>query len=96
MHIGPFETKSEAESVISYLSCRLTRFLILLHKPSQDTTRRVYTFVPTQDWSKPWSDQMLYQKYGLTETEIAFIEKIVRPMDVNRDLFDEPTLEEDE
>jgi hypothetical protein len=29
--------RSEAESVLSYLSCRLTRFLILLHKPSQDT-----------------------------------------------------------
>ncbi len=32
--IGPFASKSEAESVLSYLCCRLTRFLILLHKPS--------------------------------------------------------------
>ena len=55
--IGPLETKDEAESVLSYLSCRLTRFLILLHKPSQDTTRKVYTFVPTQDWTKIWTDQ---------------------------------------
>jgi hypothetical protein len=45
--IGPFDSKSQAESVLSYLSCRLTRLLILLHKPSQDTTRKVYTFVPT-------------------------------------------------
>ena len=43
--IGPFDSKSEAESALSYLSCRLTRLLILLHKPSQDTTRKVYTFV---------------------------------------------------
>jgi site-specific DNA-methyltransferase (adenine-specific) len=48
--IGPFESKSEAESALSYLYCRLTRLLILLHKPSQDTTRKFYTFVPTQDW----------------------------------------------
>ena len=48
--IGPFDSKSQAESVLSYLSCRLTRLLILLHKPSQDTTRKVYTFVPTQDF----------------------------------------------
>jgi hypothetical protein len=54
--IGPFDSKSEAESALSYLSCRLTRLLILLHKPSQDTTRKVYTFVPTQDWSRPWTD----------------------------------------
>lgn len=78
--IGPFESKIEAENALSYLSCRLTRLLILLHKPSQDTTRKVYTFVPVQDWSKSWTDQELYQKYKLSLDEIAFIEKVVRPM----------------
>lgn len=81
--VGPFESKEAAENALSYLSCRLTRFLILLHKPSQHITRKVYTFVPTQDWSKPWTDQELYEKYGLSEAEIAFIEKIVRPMDLH-------------
>lgn len=82
MYIGPFEEKSEAQSVLSYLSCRLTRLLVLLHKPSADTTRKVYTFVPKQDWSRRWSDDDLYEKYGLTDEEIAFIEAFVRPMDV--------------
>jgi site-specific DNA-methyltransferase (adenine-specific) len=81
MYIGPFDTKDEAESVLSYLACRLTRFLILLHKPSQDTTRRVYTFVPTQSWDRVWTDAALYDRYGLSENEIAFVEQIVRPMD---------------
>lgn len=80
--IGPLDSKAEAESVLSYLSCRLTRLLILLHKPSQDTTRKVYTFVPKQDWSRKWTDEDLYQKYGITTEEIAFIEKVVRPLDV--------------
>jgi len=66
---------------LSYLTCRLTRLLILLHKPSQDTTRKVYTFVPTQSWDRTWTDAELYQKYGITEAEQAFIESIVRPMD---------------
>lgn len=81
MYIGPFDSKSEAESVLSYLYCRLTRFLILLHKPSQDTTRKVYTFVPTQEWTRTWTDKDLYKKYSLSRNEIDFIEKIVRPMD---------------
>ena len=81
--IGPFESKSKAESALSYLSCRLTRLLILLHKPSHNTTRRVYTFVPTQKWTKPWTDELLYKKYGITKDEIAFIEKLVRPMDLD-------------
>jgi Eco57I restriction-modification methylase len=78
--IGPFDKRTEAESALSYLCCRLTRLLILLHKPSQDTTRKVYKFVPTQDWSKRWTDDELYKKYDLTEGEIAFIEGIVRPL----------------
>ncbi len=89
--IAPFASKSEAESVLSYLCCRLTRFMILLHKPSADTTRKVYTFVPVQKWTKEWTDGDLYKKYGLTASEIAFIEGIVRPMEVTGDLFDEDT-----
>ena len=94
MYIGPFASKSETESVLSYLCCRLTRFLVLLHKPSQDTTRKVYTFVPAQKWNRSWTDGDLYKRYGLTASEIAFIEGIVRPMEINEDLFDEPTADE--
>lgn len=81
--IGPFDTQAEAESALSYLTCRLTRLLILLHKPSQDTTRKVYTFVPMQEWNRQWTDEMLYAKYGITESEVEFIEKVVRPMDLS-------------
>jgi hypothetical protein len=95
--IGPFEAQSEAESALSYITCRLTRLLILLHKPSQDTTRKVYTFVPTQEWNRKWTDDELYAEYGITESEIAFIETIVRPMDLANDLFENiSVVEEDE
>lgn len=81
--IGPFASEAHARNALSYLSCRFTRFLILLHKPAQDTTRKVYSFVPTQDWTKSWSDEELYKKYRLNEDEISFIEKIVRPMELD-------------
>lgn len=42
----------------------------------------VYEFVPMQDFSKPWTDEELYAKYGLTDEEIAFIESMIRPMDL--------------
>lgn len=88
--IGPFETQVAAESVRSYLSCKLTRFLIQIRKASQNTTRKVYAFVPTQDWSTTWSDEDLRSKYGLTEAELEFIDSVVRPMD----LSGESTLDE--
>jgi hypothetical protein len=79
--IGPFTSEAQAKSALSYLTCRLTRFLIQLHKASQNTTRKVYTFVPVQDWTKTWNDDRLYARYGLTEEEIEFLEEVVRPMD---------------
>ncbi|WP_017668189.1 Eco57I restriction-modification methylase domain-containing protein [Sandarakinorhabdus sp. AAP62] len=78
--IGPFESESEALNALSYLHCRFTRFLIQLRKASQNTTRKVYGFVPIQDWSKAWTDDELYKKYGITDEEVAFIERLVRPM----------------
>lgn len=94
MYIGPFETRSEAESVLSYLACRLTRFLVLLHKPSQDTTKKVYTFVPNQTWDRTWTDEQLYEKYGLTSEETAFVEKVVRPMNLVADLLGEVSVDD--
>jgi len=79
--IGPFETRTEVDSALSYLKCRFTRFLILLHKASQHVTKKVYSFVPKQSWDRTWTDEELYAKYGLTDEEIAFIESIVRPME---------------
>ncbi|WP_420559718.1 Eco57I restriction-modification methylase domain-containing protein [Tepidicaulis sp.] len=90
--IGPFNTKEQADNALSYLACRLTRLLVLLHKPSQDTTRRVYTFVPAQDWTQNWTDSDLYNRYGLSDEEIAFIEKIVRPMELASDLLGDISL----
>ena len=43
----------------------------------------MYTFVPIQTFDEPWSDEKLYKKYGLTEEETAFIESLIRPMDLD-------------
>ncbi len=94
--IGPFESQREAECVLSYLSCRLTRLLIQLRKSSQHVTSKVYTFVPTQDWSKHWTDEAFYEKYGISDDEIAFIEKIVRPMDLAGPAHEEEMASDDD
>jgi len=41
--------------------------------------------VPQQDFSKPWTDEELYKKYGLAEEEIAFIDSMIKPMDLGDD-----------
>lgn len=94
--IGPFKSESEAKNVCSYISCKLTRFLVMLHKPAQDATKKVYTFVPIQNFSKDWTDQKLYAKYGLTDKEIAFVEWMIRPMDLTGNAHDGAVIGDDE
>ena len=87
--IGPFETLLECKNVISYISTKFFRFLVMLLKPTQDALKKVYSFVPMQDFSKPWTDEELYAKYGLTAEEIAFIESMIRPMELDEEEKDE-------
>jgi site-specific DNA-methyltransferase (adenine-specific) len=88
-YIGPFESEEEAQNMISYYLTRFFRFLVLLHKPTQDANRAVYTFVPKQDFSKSWNDADLCLKYDITDDEWDFIEKMIRPMYLDTENADE-------
>lgn len=79
--IGAFDKRVEAMNLMTYLKTKFVRFLILQTITSINITRNNYQFVPLQDFSHPWTDEMLYKKYGLTDDEIAFIESMIRPME---------------
>jgi site-specific DNA-methyltransferase (adenine-specific) len=78
---GPFSSEAEAVSCSAYLRTRFARFLISLRKITQDLPRATYSWLPQQEWDRKWTDADLYKKYKLTKKEIAFIEKMIRPMD---------------
>ncbi len=71
----------EARSLQSYYTTRFFRFLVSLRKITQDATHSTYRWVPLQPWDRTWTDAELYEKYGITEEEQAYIESIIRPMD---------------
>lgn len=77
---GVFKNRNEAENLAKYLTTRFLRFLVLLNKPTQHATSKVYTFAPIQDFKETWTDEKLYKKYGISNDEIKFIESLVRPM----------------
>jgi site-specific DNA-methyltransferase (adenine-specific) len=56
-----------------------------LRKITQDATRSTYTWVPQQTWDRVWTDEALYKKYKLSAEEIAFIESMIRPMELESD-----------
>lgn len=80
--LGAYDSEVEARNCFSYVTTKFFRFLVAARASAQDLPRVAYSFVPLQDFSRPWRDDDLYEKYGLTEQEIALIESTIRPMDV--------------
>ena len=87
--IGPFSSEKRTLNVISYIQSKFFRFLVLLRKNTQHAAKGVYQFVPVQNFDEPWTDEKLYSKYGLNEEEIAFIESMIRPMDLTNNKSDD-------
>lgn len=91
LQIGPFKDKKETENVCSYMKTKFFRFLLCVKKGSPVASKITYKFVPLQDftvngnidWNQPIPeiDKQLYKKYGLSEEEIAFIEKMIKSME---------------
>ena len=68
--IGSTKNESEAEAILKYVKTKFARTMLL---PAQSSI----------DWSKPVSeiDKQLYKKYDLDDSEVAFIESMIRPME---------------
>lgn len=79
--IGPFQDENTMKNVYSYTQTKFFHLLLGLKKITQHTTQKVYELIPLQDFSHPWTDEMLYKKYNLDKDEIAFIESMIRPME---------------
>ena len=79
--ISCFDNKQEAENALSYVKTSFFRFLLSLKVITQNITKESFSFVPLQDFTRPWTDADLYAKYKLTDEEIQFIESMIKPMD---------------
>lgn len=74
--------EAQANNLITYIQTKFFRFLVLLNKPTQHATTKVYAFVPKQNIEESWSDEKLYKKYGISTEEIEFIDSMIRPMEL--------------
>lgn len=79
--ISCFDNKQEAEHALSYVKTSFFRFLLSLKVITQNITKESFSFVPLQDFTRPWTDADLYAKYNLTDEEIQFIESMIKPME---------------
>ena len=71
--IDAFKEKRLAVNCMSYVKTKFFRYLCQPTIVSPDVSNRTFVLVPLQDFSHPWTDEMLYKKYNLVNDEIAFI-----------------------
>ena len=74
-------SKRVCENIITYVKTKFFRYLVSVKKKTQHTSAAVYQLVPLQDFSKSWTDEMLYKKYDLSQDEIRFIESMIKAME---------------
>ena len=84
-------TEEQCRNIVSYIKTMFFRFMVYVKKKTQHAPASVYQFVPLQDFTSSsdidWSasisdiDRQLYRKYGLSADEVAFIEKMIKPME---------------
>lgn len=83
--LADFDNETEAQGLYTYVKTKMFRFLLLQALTSINISKDKFLFVPMQGFSKPWTDEELYAKYGLDEKEIAFIESMIKPMDEKKE-----------
>ena len=71
---------TEGNNLISYMESSFFRFLVSLIKNTQNISKSSFAFVPIQDLSKSWNDEVLFKKYKISKNEQKFISTMIRPI----------------
>lgn len=80
---GTFDTREETENYANYLTTKFVRFLVLQRKATQHLIPERFRFVPQVDFTRPWTDEQLYDHFGLTADEREYVESKIMPREVN-------------
>lgn len=80
---GRFDHRVEAENFASFLVTKFVRFLVLQRKVTQDLVPERFRFAPMMDMTRSWSDEELYDHFGLTDEEREYVESTIQPREVN-------------
>jgi site-specific DNA-methyltransferase (adenine-specific) len=83
---GLLNSREETENYAHYLASKFVRFLVLQRKVTQHLRPDRFRFVPALDMTRRWTDNDLYEEFGLTEEERQYIEASIKPRSVNLSL----------
>ena len=88
--VGSFNSEYEADAAMKYLNSKFARVLLGILKVTQLNAKDTWTYVPIQDFTRnsdiDWTlssneiDNQLNKKYGLSNSEVEFIDNHVKEM----------------
>ena len=71
--IHSFKKRQEAENFLSFLRTSFARFLLGLRKPTQNTSRDAFAWVPLMSVKKSWTDKELFKHFNINKQEQKYI-----------------------
>ena len=77
-----FDTEEKAQNFAAYMALKFPRFMMKHTLSSMNISTQNFAFVPFLDYSKTWTDEELYSRYKLSDEEIAYVDALIRPMDL--------------
>lgn len=79
--LNSFDTQEEAENFMSYVETKFFRYMLSTNLIGHNISKERLCNVPDlQDYTKPWTDQELYDMSGLSQDEIDYIENKIKPL----------------
>ena len=81
MLLSTFDNETECLNMLNYLKTKFVRSLIASVTSTQHLSKSNFRYVPLQDFTRSWTDNDLYTENNLSQEEILFIERTIKPMD---------------
>ena len=76
--IGHYATKKEAMNLHAYMKTQFFRFFMSLFMYSHGITKDTFAFIPILDMKRTWTDEELFERYGLSKKEQQVIRSRIR------------------
>lgn len=73
--LGVFDTEQETINCDKYLGTKFASCMLYQRKIQQTNSKKLFEYLPLQDFTEEWTDEKLYRKYGLDKADIDFIEE---------------------
>lgn len=76
LKIGLFKNENEAQNCLKYMSTRFYKALLFFGRSGMNISQQNFELIPLLDFSKEYTDDILYEMFEINNSEISFINSL--------------------